>query len=151
MTTDKKDANVHLHIRFLYLLITVLCFGFACATWICLTEIRQLRSDLDGEITAVRRGYVVEFDDDVASDGDAAWNEDASGAPGSDPDSNPGEVTIDRMDDLVRVRRGTKQRRVRPSFFVDGSDAKEGSGSGGGDWVWLTSYSRISVGDICNL
>ena len=150
MATDRpKDAtNVHLHIKVIYLLITVLCFGFAFATWICVTEMRQLRSDLDSETTALRRGEVVEFDDDdvVASHGDVAWDDHDSASESSIPRK---EVTIESMDDRVRVRRGAKRRRSRPAFYVDDHDGKEGSGESDGgsdDWVWLTSYSRIPVG-----
>ena len=145
MSTEKKDSSVRVHIRVLYLLIAVLCFGFAYATWICLTEIRQLRSDLDGEMAALslRRGDVVEFS------GDGAWSD--GGTATSEADSTPGGVTIERMgassDEVVRVRRDTKRRRSRPSFFTDGSEPTEGSGGSGGDWVWLTSYSRIPVSD----
>jgi len=145
MSTEKKDSSVRIHIRVLYLLITVLCFGFAYATWICLTEIRQLRSDLDGEITALRRGDVIEFSDDDA------WSNGGTGTATSEADLTPGGFTIERMDassdEVVRVRRDTKRRRSRPSFFTDGNEPSEGSGGSEGDWVWLTSYSRIPVSD----
>ena len=152
MANDRtKDAtNVHLHIKVIYLLITVLCFGFAFATWICMTEIRQLRSDLDSETAALRRGEVVEFDDDVVvSHGDVAWDDhDTDSASGGSIPRK--EVTIESMDDRVRMRRGAKRRRSRPAFYVD--EGKEGSGDsdagGSDDWVWLTSYSRIPVGGI---
>ena len=150
MSNDRtKDAtNVHLHIKVIYLLITVLCFGFAFATWICMTEMRQLRSDLDSETAALRRGEVVEFDDDdvVVSHGDVAWDDHDTASEDSIPRK---EVTIESMDDRVRMRRGAKRRRSRPAFYVD--DGKEGSGDSDGgsdDWVWLTSYSRIPVGTV---
>ena len=145
MATDRtKDANVHLHIKVIYLLITVLSFGFAFATWICLAEIRQLRSDFDSETAAQRRGEIVEFDDDV-SHGDVALD-DSSASEAWIPGPNRREVPIESMDGRVRMRRGTKRRLSRPAFFVD--DGKEGSGGSAGgsdDWVWLTSYSRIPV------
>ena len=129
---SNNTINASLHIKILYILLSLLAVISVTALSLCFTEIYALRTDFEGKI--VRRG-TAEFEDL-----DAAYQARKHG---------------DRGDALTRgelgedgeiVQQGTRNRRSAFPYDAAKMDRGEKEGSGGADdWVWLTSYSRIPV------
>ncbi len=153
---EKIDKVLWLHIKLLYVLLTILTAGSVCAIFKCFIEIHNLRQDLDATLLSNRAVEFANLEDilaerklkyqaDFDSENDSTEANDGK-AESETPDF---EGNIENNEDqLIRVRkkRHASFYRTADSRRHGRDAATPGSGSNGpDDWVWLSSYSRIPV------
>ena len=155
---DVKDTSqctrIWIHIKVLHGCLLVVTLGSICGFWLCLTEIENVRKDLNTEIA---KRTMVEFDgcssksrtnqinetDNSFSFGDrttrSSSGEDTSHFIGDrDGEHLLNSVDYDNEQKLIRVKRRTRRK---PAYYKDGAVEPK-------DMMWLTSYSRIPVSSL---
>ena len=123
------DTKIHhsnqntmwIHIRILHGCLLLVTTGTVFGFWICLSELQNLRNDLNAEIA---KRTLVDF-----------------GPLDSESKQNLSEKIDDleeSVEDGEKVIRVKRRARRRPAYYKEGVDEPK-------DMVWLTSYSRIPV------
>lgn len=162
---DSKDpylnSRLWIHVKILHGCLLFVIAGTICGFWICLSELQNLRRDLDAEIA---KRAMVEFN---APEG-FMENRNGQNSNRKHDNSTPytreiifglheeelypeeGEHALPEAEgeeeQLLRVkRRANRRSNRRNAHYKEGGSGTQGGAGAPEDWVWLTSYSRIPV------